>query len=275
MYYLINVYLYLFSMQTNIILQVFNAIGDEGLEVIAKNCKNLRWLRVERGDRDVQQGFITQRGLISIALNCRRLKYIAAYITDINNAALTTIANNCQQLKDFRLVLLDEDNDVSEYPLDEGVKALMERCVDLNRLGLYLRPGFLTDKGMEDIGIYGKNLSWVLFGLLGETDNGLKLFANGCPNLRRLEIRDCVFTEAAITESILKMKNLKYVWIQGYKATGNGHDLLPLTRDFWNVELLQDPDAMGEESDAPPQFLAYRCLTGKRTNVSSSVTCLG
>ncbi|MCO5562001.1 hypothetical protein L7F22_015627 [Adiantum nelumboides] len=249
-------------------LEVFNAIGDEGLEVIANKCKNLHWLRVERGDRDVQQGFVTQRGLISLALNCHRLEYIAAYVSDINNAALSTFATNCPKLKDFRLVLLDEGNEVSDFPLDVGVRALMRGCPDIHRFALYLRPGFLTDRGMEDIGMYGKNLSWALFGLLGESDVGLKLFANGCPNLKRLEIRDCVFTEAGIATSVLKMKSLKYIWVQGYKATGTGLDLLPLTNDYWSVELVDEPGA-------PAQFVAYRCLSQKRADTPSSVTLLG
>ncbi|KAI5054087.1 hypothetical protein GOP47_0031018 [Adiantum capillus-veneris] len=205
-------------------LEVFNAIGDEGLEVIANKCKNLRWLRVERGDRDVQQGFVTQRGLILVALNCQRLEYIAAYVSDINNAALSTIATNCPKLKDFR--------------------------------------------GMEEIGMYGKNLNWALFGLLGESDEGLKLFANGCPNLKRLEIRDCVFTEAAIATSVLKMESLKYIWVQGYRATGTGQDLLPLTKDYWSVELIDEPGT-------PAQFVAYRCLSQKRADTPPSVTLLG
>lgn len=249
-------------------LEVFNAIGDEGLEVIANKCKNLCWLRVERGDKDVQQGFVTQRGLISVATNCQRLEYIAAYVSDINNDALITIARNCPKLKDFRLVLLDEDNEVSDYPLDEGVTALMQGCPDIHRFALYLRPGFLTDRGMEKIGRYGKNLSWALFGLLGESDEGLKLFANGCPNLKRLEIRDCVFSEAAIATSVLKMEALKYIWVQGYRATGTGKDLLPLTHAYWSVELIDEPGA-------PAQFVAYRCLSGKRSDVPALVTILG
>lgn len=249
-------------------LEVFNAIGDEGLEVIANKCKNLCWLRVERGDKDFQQGFVTQRGLISVALNCQRLEYIAAYVSDINNNALITFAANCPKLKDFRLVLLDEDNEVSDFPLDVGVTALMRGCPALHRFALYLRPGFLTDRGMEDIGRYGKNLRWVLFGLVGESDEGLDRFANGCPNLKRLEIRDCVFSEAGIATSVLKMEALKYIWVQGYNATGTGCDLLPLTKDYWNVELIDEPGA-------PAQFVAYRCLSGKRSDAPAFVTILG
>lgn len=251
-------------------LEVFNAIGDEGLEVIANNCKNLRRLRVERGDRDVQQGFVTQKGLISVALSCHHLEYIAAYVSDINNAALATIASNCPNLKDFRLVLLDEENDILDFPLDEGVKTLMQKCHYIHRFALYLRRGLLTDRGMKDIGVYGQNLRWALFGLLGETDMGLSLFADGCHNLERLEIRDCVFTEAGIAASVLKMESLKYVWVQGYKSTSIGHDLLPMRNECWNVEYIPAVEGM----EQPAQFLAYRCLAGRRTDNPETVICL-
>eukprot|EP00250_Pteridium_aquilinum_P011409 c20046_g1_i1 orf=300-2018(+) len=249
-------------------LEVFNGIGDEGLEVIADKCKNLRWLRVECGDQEFQQGFVTQRGLISVASNCHLLEYIAVYVTDINNSALITIATNCPNLKDFRLVLLDEASTISEYPLDEGVRALMQGCPDMHHFALYLRPGFLTDMGMQEIGMYGKNLKWALFGLLGESDRGINLFANGCPNLKRLEIRDCVFSEAAIASSVLRMEALNYLWVQGYRSTGTGKDLLPMTHAYWTVEIIDEPES-------PPQFVAYRGLSGKRMDAPSMVTILG
>lgn len=255
-------------------LEVFNAIGDEGLEVIANNCKNLRRLRVERGDREVQQGFVTQKGLISVALSCHQLEYIAAYVSDINNAALVTIAENCPKLKDFRLVLLDEDNDVSEYPLDEGVMALVQGCREIHRLALYLRRGFVTDRCMGQLGKYGKNLRWALFGLLGETDMGLNLFAENCPNLEKLEIRDCVFSESGIAASVLKMNSLKYIWVQGYNSTGTGQDLLPMNCASWNVEMIPAAEEP-QSSDGPPQFLAYRSLAGRRTDIPNTVICIG
>lgn len=264
-------------------LEVFNAIGDEGLEVIANNCRSLRRLRVERGDKDVQQGFVTQKGLISVALNCHYLEYIAVYVTDINNAALVTFAHNCPKLKDFRLVLLDEDNDVLEYPLDEGVRALMQGCPEMHRFALYLRHGFLTDSGMAQIGKYGQQLKWVLFGLLGESDMGLSLFADGCPKLERLEIRDCVFSEAAIASSALKMDSLKYIWVQGYKSTDGGKDLLPLNHALWNVEFMpgiEEPKgeasgyfSLSHEKQAA-QFIAYRSLVGRRTDYPQTVVCV-
>ncbi|KAH7387828.1 hypothetical protein KP509_16G043700, partial [Ceratopteris richardii] len=174
-------------------LEVLNAVGDEGLEMIALSCKQLQYLRAERGDIDVQNGFVTQRGLMAVASNCNMLQYIGVYVSDINNAALSTIAANCPNLSDFRLVLLDDEKEASDYPLDNGIRDLMKGCPNLRRLALYLRHGFLTDRGLQDIGLYGRKLEWALFGLLGESDEGLKLFANGCPSLKKLEIRDCVY----------------------------------------------------------------------------------
>lgn len=256
-------------------LEVFNGIGDKGLEVIANNCKNLRRLRVERGDKEVQGGFVTQKGLISVALSCHQLEYIAVYVSDINNEALVTIAENCPKLEDFRLVLLDDESEVTEYPLDVGVMALVQRCSGIRRLALYLRRGFLTDRCMGQLGKYGKNLKWALFGLLGETDMGLNLFAENCPSLEKLEMRDCVFTESGIASSVLKMNSLKYIWVQGYNSTGTGQDLLPMNCASWKVEMITAAEEP-ESSEGPLQFLAYRSLAaGRRGDLPSNVICLG
>ncbi|KAH7301642.1 hypothetical protein KP509_23G035700 [Ceratopteris richardii] len=249
-------------------LEVLDDVGDDGLHIIAQRCQNLRQLRVERGDKRFQQGLITQRGLISIATNCHMLEYIAACVSDINNAALSTIAFNCPNLRDFRLVLVDQANEDSEYPLDDGIRDLMITRPKLRRLALYVREGFLTDQGMKEIGMYGKNLEWVLLGLTGESDESIKLFANGCPSLKRLEIRDYVFSEAAITASVLNMPALKYVWVEAYRNTDTGRDLLPLTQNFWCVELINKPNG-------PAQFFAYRSLAEKRTDLPSCVRILG
>ncbi|KAI5078590.1 hypothetical protein GOP47_0006261 [Adiantum capillus-veneris] len=251
-------------------LEVFNGIGDEGLEVIGANCKKLRRLRVERGDKDVQQGFVTQKGLISVASSCHQLEYIAVYVSDINNAALVAIAANCPKLKDFRLVLLDEEDDVTEYPLDIGVLALVQGCSEIRRLALYLRRGFLTDKCMGYLGKYSKNLRWALFGLLGETDMGLNLFAENCPKIEKLEMRDCVFTESGIATSVLKMSSLKYIWVQGYNSTGTGRDLLPMNCASWNVEMIPAGAEEQQSSDGPLSFLAYRSLAGRRSDIPNT-----
>lgn len=276
------------------VLEVLNGIGDEGLEVVANNCKNLRRLRVESGDKDFQQGFVTQRGLISIAHGCQNLEYIALYVSNINNAALVAIGEGCPKLRDFRLVLLADDELDPDFPLDTGVRALLVGCSGLTRFALYLRRGSLTDKGMQYIGTFGSNLRWALLGLLGESDMGFSWLADGCPKLERLEMRDCVFTEAGIANSVMKMKALKYIWVQGYIATSEGRDLLAMRKPFWNIEFIPEQrrrgligqdllglgnshfEEVGENNEQrqPAQFLAYHSLVGRRTDYPRKVVCM-
>lgn len=268
------------------VLEVLNGIGDEGLEVVAHNCRNLRRLRVESGDQEFQQGYVTQRGLIAIARSCGKLEYIALYISDINNAALVALGEGCPKLKDFRLVLLFDEIPNPDFPLDYGVRSLLDGCRDLTRLALYLKGGALTDSGMRFVGKLGKKLRWVLLGLLGQSDEGFSWFADGCPKLERLEMRDCVFTEAGISKSVMKMNSLKYVWVQGYKATLQGHDLLAMRdKPFWNIEFIPEQRNTRREPEGPEfeeigdqdvgtkpaQFLAYHSLAGHRQDCPGTV----
>ncbi|KAI5069884.1 hypothetical protein GOP47_0016185 [Adiantum capillus-veneris] len=266
------------------VLEVLNGIGDEGLEVVGANCRNLRRLRVESGDRDFQQGYVTQRGLLAIAQGCNKLEYIALYMSDINNAALQALGEGCPKLKDFRLVLLLDEFPNPDFPLDSGVHALLEGCRDLTRLALYLKQGALSNTGMQFIGKLGKKLRWILLGLLGHSDEGFSWLADGCPNLERLEMRDCVFSEAGIARSILKLRTLKYVWVQGYKATPHGQNLLAMrVKPFWNVEFIPEQRGTSRveheglefqgftELTRPAQFLAYNSLAGKRLDCPETV----
>lgn len=266
------------------VLEVLNGIGDEGLEVVAANCKNLRRLRVESGDLEFQQGHVTQRGLIAIAQACTKLEYIAVYMSDINNAALVALGEGCPKLKDFRLVLLLDYLPNPDFPLDNGVHALLEGCRDLTRLGLYLKQGALSNMGMMHIGKLGKKLRWILLGLLGQSDEGLSWLADGCPKLERLEMRDCVFSEAGIAFSVLKMRMLKYVWVQGYNSTAYGRDLMVMrVKPFWNIEFIPEQRSMQREEivevedgalTKPAQFLAYHSLAGSRRDCPSTVVQL-
>eukprot|EP00250_Pteridium_aquilinum_P009795 c18942_g1_i1 orf=439-2226(+) len=272
------------------VLEVLNGIGDEGLEVVAANSKNLRRLRVESGDREFQQGYVTQRGLVAIARGCEKLEYIALYMSDINNAALEALGEGCPKLKDFRLVLLLDEIPNPDFPLDNGVRALLEGCRDLTRLALYLKPGAVSNTGMRYIGKLGKKLRWVLLGLVGQSDEGFSWLADGCPRLERLEMRDCVFTEDGIAKSVLKMSTLKYVWVQGYRATAHGQDLLAMRdKPLWNIEFIpeqmctrKEPEGLGFDENGdysvwtkPAQFLAYNSLAGTRRDCPATVLQLG
>ncbi|KAG8085766.1 hypothetical protein GUJ93_ZPchr0010g7223 [Zizania palustris] len=259
-----------------LVLAVRNVIGDRGLGVVADTCKKLQRLRVERGDDDPglqeEQGGISQVGLTAVAVGCRELEYIAAYVSDITNGALESIGTFCKNLCDFRLVLLDREERITELPLDNGVRALLRGCTKLRRFALYLRPGGLSDVGLGYIGQFSGTIQYMLLGNVGETDDGLIRFALGCVNLRKLELRSCCFSERALALAILQMPSLRYIWVQGYKASQTGRDLMLMARPFWNIEFTppspENANRLAEDGnpcvDSQAQILAYYSLAGKR-----------
>ncbi|XP_050209826.1 coronatine-insensitive protein 1 [Mercurialis annua] len=268
------------------VLETRNVIGDRGLEVLASSCKRLKRLRIERGadeqEMEDEEGMVSQRGLIAIAQGCLELEYMAVYVSDITNAALEQIGTHLKNLNNFRLVLLDREERITDLPLDNGVRSLLMQCEKLRRFALYLRPGGLTDVGLGYVGKYSINVRWMLLGYVGESDNGLLAFSRGCPSLQKLEMRGCCFTEGAIARAVMQLSSLRYVWVQGYRASSvPGRDLLAMARPFWNIELIPPRrvavvNQVGEDvlAEQPAHILAYYSLAGPRTDFPDTVVPL-
>ncbi|GAB2216471.1 hypothetical protein Droror1_Dr00024245 [Drosera rotundifolia] len=259
------------------VLEARNVLGDKGLDIVSQTCKKLKRLRIERG-ADEQgmediEGVITQRGLISLSLGCHDLEYFAFYASDITNEALESIGANMKNLSDFRLVLLDREEKITDLPLDKGVRALLMGCQNLKRFAFYLRSGGLTDLGLSYIGQYSQHVTWMLLGYVGQSDEGILAFSRGCPSLEKLEMRGCLFSERAIAQAAAQLKSLKYLWVQGYKPSPTGFDLSPMARPFWNIELIPArreslDDGTGQITlfEYPAHILAYYSLVGRRTD---------
>jgi coronatine-insensitive protein 1 len=258
------------------ILETRNVIGDRGLEVISRSCKKLKRLRIERGEDEQEmedeEGIVSHLGLIALSQGCLELEYIAVYVFDITNDSLISIGTHLKKLNDFRLVLLDRQENITDLPLDNGVRALLRDCHNLRRFALYLRPGALTDVGLGYIGKYSENVRWMLLGSVGESDAGLLEFSRGCPRLQKLEIRACVFSEQALAIAVLQLSYLRYLWVHGY-GESDGRDLLAMVRPFWNIELIPSRRVVVDsvEIDHPAHILAYYSLAGQRTDFPDTV----
>ncbi|XP_059666372.1 coronatine-insensitive protein 1-like [Cornus florida] len=264
------------------ILETRDVIGDRGLEVLAQCCKRLRRLRIEHG-ADEQgledaEGVVSQRGLIALAQGCLELEYMAVHVSDITNESLEYIGTYLKNLFDFRLVLLDLEERITDLPLDNGVRALLSGLHNLRRFALYLRPGGLTDLGLSYIGQYSQNVRWMLLGNVGESDAGLLELSKGCPRLQKLEMRGCCFSEQAMAIATLQFTSLRYLWVHAYRASPTGRDLLAMARPFWNIELIPSrkvpvPNLLGEVVfvEHPPHILAYYSLAGQRSDFPDSV----
>ncbi|KAG6600943.1 Coronatine-insensitive protein 1 [Cucurbita argyrosperma subsp. argyrosperma] len=268
------------------VLETRNVIGDRGLEVLAGHCKKLKRLRIERGADEQgledEEGLVSQRGLIALAQGCLELEYLAVYVSDITNFSLECIGTYSKNLCDFRLVLLDREVSITDLPLDNGVLALLRGCSKkLKRFALYLRQGGLTDVGLGYIGRNSPNVRWMLLGYVGESDAGLLEFSRGCPSLQKLEMRGCCFSEHALAASVMQLTSLRYLWVQGYRRSSSGRDLLAMARPFWNIELIPSRkvavfDEVGDAvlADHPAHILAYYSLAGPRTDFPDSVVPL-
>ncbi|KAF8086131.1 hypothetical protein N665_0634s0017 [Sinapis alba] len=267
------------------VLETRNVIGDKGLEALGLYCKQLKRLRIERGaDEEGNEdlgGLVTQRGLTALAQGCQELEYMAVYVTDITNESLRTIGRHLKNLSDFRLVLLDQEERITDLPLDNGVRSLLIGCEKLRRFAFYLRPGGLTDVGLSYVGQYSPNVRWMLLGYVGETDEGLMEFSRGCPKLQKLEMRGCCFSERAIAAAVMKLPSLRYLWVQGYRESVSGQDLRLMSRPYWNIELIQtrrvpEVNELGEvtEMEHPAHILAYYSLAGQRTDCPPTVRVL-
>ncbi|XP_050384934.1 coronatine-insensitive protein 1 [Argentina anserina] len=264
------------------VLETRNVIGDRGLEVLARSCKKLRRLRIERGadeqGMEDEDGIVSQRGLMALAQGCLELEYLAVYVSDITNLSLECIGTHSKNLNDFRLVLLDREVVISDLPLDNGVRALLMGCQKLRRFALYLRPGGLTNVGLGYVGRYSPNVRWMLLGYVGDCDKGLEEFSKGCPSLQKLEMRGCCFSEGALASAVIQLPSLRYLWVQGYRGSPTGQDLLAMVRPYWNIELIPPrrvdvPDEIGEGVvvEHPAHILAYYSLAGPRTDFPDSV----
>ncbi|KAH1160388.1 hypothetical protein GYH30_031926 [Glycine max] len=177
------------------VLETRNVIGDRGLEVLGRCCKRLKRLRIERGDDDQgmedEEGTVSHRGLIALSQGCSELEYMAVYVSDITNASLEHIGTHLKNLCDFRLVLLDHEEKITDLPLDNGVRALLRGCNKLRRFALYLRRGGLTDVGLGYIGQYSPNVRWMCWLCGWSLMQGFWNSLKGLSSLQKLEMRGC------------------------------------------------------------------------------------
>ncbi|KAK8515099.1 hypothetical protein V6N13_122059 [Hibiscus sabdariffa] len=261
------------------ILETRTVIGDRGLEILAQSCKKLKRLRIERGSGN---GSVSHRGLMVLAQGCLELEYLAVYVSNITNASLESIGTYSKNLCDFRLALLDREETITDFPLDNGVRTLLRGCEKLRRLALYLRPGVLTDVGLGYIGRYSPNVRWMFLGYVGSSDTGLFEFSKGCPSLQKLEMMGCCFSDRALAHAALQLPSLRYLWVQGYQTSSQSSDgLLAMARPCRNIELIPARRVITTDQveeavvlEHPAQILAYYSLAGPRTDFPETVISL-
>ncbi|GJU51287.1 leucine-rich repeat, cysteine-containing subtype protein [Tanacetum coccineum] len=206
------------------VLYTDDVCGDKGLKVIGEFCKKLRKL--------THNGLVTHVGLIAVAKGCTNLESLKVNLEDYSNEALECVGTHLKNLREFRIRLGVEDG-ITDFPLDNGVRAMLMGCKKLERLDMSLCHEGLTDVGLEYIGKYGANLWFLSLTRIGKSDAGLVKLLEGCPRLRTLKLMCCPFSKQAVTSSVFNIPTLRYVWFQNIhpdsSVRGKGGDRTCLT----------------------------------------------
>ncbi|CAL9136821.1 unnamed protein product [Musa textilis] len=261
-------------------LWVLDCIGDKGLAVVASTCKQLQELRVFPSDiYGTGTAAVTEEGLVAVSSGCSKMNSLLYFCHQMTNAALITVAKNCPRFIRFRLCILDpgKPDPITNQPLDEGFGAIVQSCKDLRRLSL---SGLLTDKVFLYIGEYAARLEMLSIAFAGDSDKGMIYVLNGCKNLRKLEIRDSPFGDAALLENVGKYETMRSLWMSSCDVTLGGCKALAAKMPRLNVEVINEGDESDEMEENPSdahkveKMYVYRTLAGPRNEAPDFVWTL-
>nr|GMC81518.1 protein TRANSPORT INHIBITOR RESPONSE 1-like [Ipomoea batatas] len=250
-------------------LWVLDTVEDKGLEAVGHSCPLLEELRVfpaDPFDLDIVYG-VTEKGFIAVSLGCRKLHYVLYFCRQMTNAAVATVVQNCPNFTHFRLCIMNpgQPDYLTNEPMDEAFGAVVKTCKKLQRLAV---SGLLTDLTFEYIGQYAKNLETLSVAFAGRTDWGMTCVLEGCPKLRKLEIRDCPFGNAALLSGLEKYESMRSLWMSACNVTMNGCRYLAKQRPMLNVEVIKEE---GSDDCAADKVYVYRTVAGRRRDAPSFV----
>lgn len=253
-------------------LWVTDTVEDKGLEAVGSSCPLLEELRVfpaDPYDRHHRDG-VTELGFLAVSRGCRKLHYVLYFCRRMTNAAVVTIVQNCPDFTHFRLCIMtpEQPDYLTNEPMDEAFGAVVKTCNKLKRLSV---SGQLTDQTFEYIGKYAKNLETLSVAFAGSSDWAMQCILDGCPKLRKLEIRDCPFGDGALLSGREKYEMMRSLWMSTCNVTMTGCRLLATELPRLNVEVIRDE---GRDEDQADKIYVYRSVAGPRRDAPPFVLTL-
>lgn len=230
--------------------------------------EELRVFPADPFDEDADHG-VTESGFVAVSAGCPKLQYVLYFCRQMTNAAVATIVRNCPDFTHFRLCIMNpgQPDYLTNEPMDEAFGAVVKTCTKLQRLSV---SGQLTDLTFEYIGKYAKNLETLSVAFAGRSDWGMQCVLEGCSKLRKLEIRDCPFGNAALLSGLEKYESMRCLWMSACSVTMNGCRLLAEKRPRLNVEVIKDENS----DDYADKLYVYRSVAGPRRDAPPFVVTL-
>ncbi|KAG0487037.1 hypothetical protein HPP92_009132 [Vanilla planifolia] len=254
-------------------LWVLDSVHDEGLQMVAAACKNLRELRVFPLDAtEDSEDSVSDVGLLSISEGCCKLQSILYFCQSMTNAAVEAMSKNCQDLVVFRLCIMGRHrpDHLTGEPMDEGFGAIVKNCKKLTRLAV---SGLLSDRCFAYIGKYGKLVRTLSVAFAGNSDLGLRYVLEGCPKLQKLEIRDCPFGDTGLLSGIHHYYNMRFLWMSSCKISLKGCKEVAQRLPHLVVEVIKDR-LDDDNCNTVEKFYMYRSLVGPRNDAPPFVKLL-
>ncbi|KAJ6846610.1 protein AUXIN SIGNALING F-BOX 3-like [Iris pallida] len=247
-------------------LWVLDTVEDKGLKAVGSSCPLLEELRVFPAnpfDDEVMDGGdngVTEIGFVAVSEGCPKLHYVLYFCRQMTNAAVATVVRNCPNFTHFRLCIMNmsEPDYLTEEPMDEAFGAVVKTCPKLQRLAV---SGLLTDRAFEYIGSYAKNLEALSVAFAGSSDKGMKSVLEGCPKLRKLEIRDSPFGDVALLSGLDRYETMRSLWMSDCNVSMNGCRILARKRPRLNVEVIREDES--DDTQAKKVYV-YRSVAGPR-----------
>ncbi|XP_028788705.1 protein AUXIN SIGNALING F-BOX 2 [Neltuma alba] len=253
-------------------LWVLDTVEDKGLEAVGSYCPLLEELRVfpaDPFDEGIVHG-VTEAGFIAVSSGCPRLHYVLYFCRQMTNAAVATVVQNCPDFTHFRLCIMNphQPDYQTDEPMDEAFGAVVKTCTKLQRLAV---SGLLTDLTFEYTGKYAKNLETLSVAFAGSSDWGMQCVLEGCPKLRKLEIRDSPFGNAALLSGLEKYESMRSLWMSDCNVTMNGARYLAKEMPRLNVEVIKEEGIDNSKAD---KVYVYRSVAGPRRDAPPFVLTL-
>ncbi|CAL1397600.1 unnamed protein product [Linum trigynum] len=250
-------------------LWVLDSVGDKGLEAVGANCPSLEEIRVfpaDPFDEDMINA-VTESGIVAVSQGCPKLHYILYFCRQMTNAAVATVVRNCPDFTHFRLCIMNpgQPDHTTNQPMDEAFGSVVKTCKKLQRLSV---SGLLTDLTFKYIGKYAKNMETLSVAFAGSSDLGMQYVMEGCSKLRKLEIRDCPFGNAALLSGLEKYESMRSLWMSACNVTMNGCRVLAREMPRLNVEVMKEE---GSDDCKADKVYVYRTVAGPRRDAPPSV----